>query len=152
MAGPRTKGKHPKNPPALEPMPLGASAEEVHRNKVDDAFELMEKIDGNPTADYAENPTGRQKPAEKARKGLQSGLRIRFGVDAMISDSDIRAARQSDLRPGEATLFDLGITLPYIWQLPVVGKKVLKLVKHFQKEDGPRTVRDILKSLLQKSE
>lgn len=148
MADPQTK----ENYTTSGKSPLGGSPEEVHRKKVDDAFDLMDRLDSNPSVEAIENGSGRPKRSGKADKAPQSGLRIRFGIDALVSDSDSRAANENGPLAGESTLIDLGITLPYIWRVPLVGKTALKLIRHFQKEDRPSTVRDILKSLRQKSE
>ena len=134
MAGPQTEGT---------PGTGKATAAERHRKKVEDAFDLVDKLD-------KENPPGNIGVKADPKPVSRSGLRVRFAIDALISDSDTRAVDDKEIRAGESILVDFGITLPYIWNIPVIGKTVLKVVKYLQKEDRPESVRDILKSLRQK--
>ena len=119
-----------------------ASINQGRARKVEDAFELMDRLD---------NPQGQaqadKKPEQKKGFG-RSGIRLRIGLDALISESDTRGARESgEIKTGESTLLDIGITLPYIWKIPVIGKTALKIVKYFQAEETPEKIGDILKSL-----
>ena len=146
MAGPQIKKKKETRE---TPMTGKETAAERHRKKVEDAFELVDKLDQEEHLEQLEKE--KNIPKQAARKPeSRSGLRVRFGIDALISDRDRQTADDKEIRTGESTLLDFGITLPYIWKIPVIGKRVLKLIKHMQKEDRPESVRDILRSLRRK--
>ena len=122
------------------------SDERRQRKKVREAFKIVEDLD-----DYRERGAGKNSPGSGSAKGSTSGLRLRFGVDALISDSGTRAAKDESLQPGESRIMDINITIPYVWQIPILGKKALGMVKKFQTKGYPESIRDILKSLRAKS-
>jgi len=127
-----------------------ASAERRQRKKVRDAFKIVENLDN-----YRDRAAGKRcaAPGDKKRpqKAAGSGLRLRFGLDALISDSDTRAVKDETLQPGESKLMDIHITIPYVWKIPILGKKALGVVRKIQSKGYPESVRDILKSLRAKS-
>lgn len=128
-----------------------ASAERQQRKKVRDAFKIVEHLDN-----YRDRAAGNRCAAPGAKKRPQSkasgsGLRLRFGLDAIISDSDTRAAKDETLQPGESKLMDIHITIPYVWKIPILGKKALGMVRKLQAQGYPESIRDILKSLRAKS-
>ena len=77
------------------------------------------------------------------------GLRFRFALDALISDTDTRSGKK-DVRAGESNILNIGFTLPHFWKLPIVGTTALKIVKHIQDEAYPDNIRDILESFKRK--
>lgn len=116
-----------------------------NEKKVERAFEVIERLEKsekikNETSESAKKKTAGKKDTEK------SGIRIHFALDAFVSESDTRQAGEKDLRAGKSKLLDIRFTVPYIWQIPVIGRTALKIVKHFQSENYPESIRDILGS------
>jgi len=117
-----------------------------NENKVDRAFEVVEGLEnkggqGNPDS-------GKKKSGPKSGKAKsRSGLRVKFSMDALVSESDTQTSQDSRLRPGAAKLLNIDFTLPYIWRIPVFGKTALRIVRRIQREEYPDSVRDILRSL-----
>ena len=117
-----------------------------NENKVDRAFEVVEGLEnkggqGNPDS-------GKAKAGPKSQKlSTRSGLRVKFSMDALVSESDTESSPDSKLRPGAAKLLNIDFTLPYIWRIPVFGKTALRIVRRIQREEYPDSVRDILRSL-----
>ncbi|MGM0453907.1 MAG: hypothetical protein ACQERN_12145 [Thermodesulfobacteriota bacterium] len=119
--------------------------------KVDSAFELMERLENRPEGqDSGEEAETRQSVSQKQVLS-RSGLRVNFSVAALISEADTRTAKSKAIRAGESRLFNLDLTLPYVWQVPLVGPTALKFVKYFQKSEEPESLREILQSLRRKS-
>ena len=119
-----------------------------HRKKVEDAFELVEKMENYHPGESEKTRQERKKDDKK--EAPRSGLRFRFGLDAFISDSDTRAADDTEMRPGKATLLNINVTVPYIWKIPFIGKTALRLIKRVQAQGAPESLRDILNSLRNK--
>lgn len=126
----------------------GEAIASSHRQKVEDAFELVEKMEKH----YPHEPeSAPHKPkADHRKRASRSGLRFRFGLDAFVSDNDTRTTDEKDIRPGKATLLDIDVTVPYVWKIPIIGKRALRIVKYFQSQGAPESVRDILKTLRSK--
>ena len=117
-----------------------------NEKKVERAFEVIERLEKNDTAGNSAGETPKKKPRER-KAPEQSGLRIHFAMDALLSENDTRKAEAKDLKAGPAKLFDIRFTVPYIWQIPVIGKTALKIVKLLQPEQHTESIRDILRSL-----
>ncbi len=114
-----------------------------NEKKVERAFAVIENFEkrdarqgGGP--DPGRKSAGGGKPAEK------SGIRICFAMDALVSEQDKRKTGDQDFKPGPARLVDIRFTVPYIWQLPIIGKPALKTVRHFQASGYPNPLRGIL--------
>ena len=119
-------------------------APKENEKKVERAFEVIEKLEKN----HQTGTTKPQKNMPPAPKAVQkSGLHVHFALDAMLSESDTQKTGEKDLRAGQSKLLDIRFTVPYIWQIPVIGSTALKFVKYFQSEKHAESVRDILKSL-----
>ncbi len=117
-----------------------------NEKKVERAFAVIEKLEKNhQTGNNAAEP---QKNMPLAPRTVQkSGLHVHFALDAMLSESDSQKTGEKDLRAGQSKLLDIRFTVPYIWQIPVIGSTALKFVKYFQSEKHAESVRDILQSL-----
>jgi hypothetical protein len=115
--------------------------------KVDRAFEVVDRLEQNAkrVADSEEAAFSGKDPVRK-----KSGLQFHFSMDALISDQDTRAAKEKNLRSGKSNLLNFKITLPYIWQIPVIGKTALRIIKRIQAEEYPESIKDILSSLKKK--
>lgn len=118
--------------------------------KVERAFEVIENLERtSKKGDSPKTSDSRKAGMKKGRE--ESGIRIRFSLDALISEKDTESSREKDLRAGRSNLLDIGFTVPYIWKIPVIGPTVLKIVKHLQAESYPETLRDILNSFRRKN-
>jgi len=115
--------------------------------KVDRAFEVVDRLEKNAKR-VADSAGAAVSGKMQARK--RSGLQFRFSMDALISDQDKQAAKEGDLRAGESNLLNFKITLPHIWKIPVIGKTALKIIKRFQTDEYPESIKDILSSLKKK--
>ena len=120
-----------------------------NETKVDRAFEVVDRLEKNEKRKAA-SADAAVSDSEKKQTGKRSGLQFRFSMDALISDKDTRVAKEDDLRAGESNLLNFKITLPYIWQIPVIGKTALKVIKRIQTEEYPESIKDILSSLKKK--
>ncbi len=120
-------------------------APKENERKVQRAFEIVERLEETEKARNAGNASksGVQATHKTHEK---SGLRIHFGLDALVSERDTQDAGEKNLRSGRSKLIDIRFTVPYIWQIPVVGKTALKILNHFQGENYPESIRDILSS------
>ncbi len=117
------------------------------QRKVERAFEVVERLEKREKSPKPPGPS----PKGKKEKGLNSsGLRVHFSLDALISEKDTKAAREGELHPGKSNLLNIRFTVPYIWQIPVLGKTALKVIKRFQSDDYPESIRDILDSFRRK--
>lgn len=120
-------------------------APKENEKKVERAFEVIERLEKNDKARQTEAESAKKKTNDQ--KGhQQSGLRIRFALDALVSEHDTRQAGEKDLHSGSSKLIDIRFTVPYIWRIPVIGKTALKIVKYLQGEKYPESIRDILGS------
>lgn len=136
---------------AASPTKIAASAERKERKKVREAFRIVENLDNYRNRGAAKSRAGAGTERSSKKKSGGSGLRLRFGLDALISDSDTRAVKGESLQPGESRLVDIHITIPYVWKIPILGKKALSMVRKIQDQGYPESIRDILKSLRAKS-
>ncbi len=116
------------------------------QQKVERAFEVVERLEKR---EKAPKPPGAS-PKSKKDKELSSGLRVHFSLDALVSEKDTKGAKEGELHPGKSNLLNIRFTIPYIWQIPVLGKTALKVIKRFQSEDYPESIRDILDSFRRK--
>ncbi len=116
-----------------------------NEKKVERAFEVIEKLEKSDKTKNDDRESARKKTADR-KEVEKSGIRIHFGLDALVSESDTRKAGEKDLMPGKANLLDIRFTVPYIWRIPVIGRVALKIVKQFQTEKYPESIRDILGS------
>lgn len=117
-----------------------------NEKKVERAFEVIEKLEKNDKARNAKTEFAGKKENAGRKEHQKSGLRIHFGLDALVSESDTRQSGEKDLQSGSSRLIDIRFTVPYIWRIPVIGKTALKIVKHLQGEKYPESIRDILGS------
>lgn len=116
-----------------------------NEKKVERAFAVIENFEKR-SATQRDGPaprktTGGGTPAEK------SGIRICFAMDAVVSEQDRRKTGDPDFKPGPARLLDIRFTVPYIWQIPVIGKPALKTVRYFQAKGYPDPLRGLLRFL-----
>ncbi len=135
-----------------------------NEEKVDRAFEVVEGLEDrsgsdklgcmirDPSGENAHSNAQTGKSEKKTAKNVESpttrsGLRLKFSMDALVSESDTQASSDSKLRPGAAKLLNIDFTLPYIWRIPVFGKTALKMVRRLQRDEYPDSVREILRSL-----
>jgi hypothetical protein len=118
--------------------------------KVERAFEVIENLERSSQKGDSHKTSDHKKQGMKKGKE-ESGIRIRFSLDALISEKDTETSQEQDLRAGKSNLLDIGFTIPYIWKIPVIGSTVLKIVKHLQAENYPESLRDILNSFRRKS-
>jgi hypothetical protein len=120
-----------------------------HEKKIDRAFEVVERLEKKEKEKSASIKSS-EKATVKGPAVSRSGLQIQFSLDALVSDKDTRDAKEKDLRAGKSNLLNFKFTVPYIWNIPVIGKTALKVVKRFQAEEYPESIRDILGSLKRK--
>lgn len=130
-----------------------------HKNekKLERAFNVIEKLEKSDNAenkspagvkpDSIGKPESVQKTPVDRKNNSKSGIRIHLALDALISEDDTQKTGAVDLHAGKSKLLNVGVTIPHIWKIPVIGRTALKLVKHFQVEKDPETIRDILWSL-----
>jgi hypothetical protein len=118
--------------------------------KVERAFEVIENLERSSKKGDSHKTSDQKKQGMKKGKE-ESGIRIRFSLDALISEKDTESSQEQDLRAGKSNLLDIGFTIPYIWKIPVIGSTVLKIVKHLQAENYPESLRDILNSFRRKN-
>ncbi|MFO8112010.1 MAG: hypothetical protein R6T92_05815 [Desulfosalsimonadaceae bacterium] len=117
-----------------------------NEKKVERAFEVIERLEKNDKD--ANNAAATPKKVPRGRMETEkSGLRIHFALDAMVSENDTRKTGEKDLQAGKSKVLDIRFTVPYIWQIPVIGKTAMKIVKFLQPDRHSESVRDILKSL-----
>ncbi len=117
-----------------------------NEKKVERAFEVIEKLEKNDKD--ANHAAAAPKKVPRGRMAVEkSGLRIHFALDAMVSEDDTHKTGEKDLQAGNSKLLDIRFTVPYIWQIPVIGKTAMKIVKFLQPDRHSESVRDILKSL-----
>jgi len=113
--------------------------------KVERAFEVIENLDMTSKKGASQAAGGHKKSiGRKARE--ESGIRVQFSLDALISEKDTQTSREEDLHAGKSNLLNIRFTVPYIWKIPIIGKSALKIIKHLQAKSYPETVRDILGS------
>ena len=141
------------NAGSAEPSAAGSSmATSGQGEKVDSAFELMEQLEKTRDGQYAAEEAETPESSSQGRAFSRSGLRVNFSVAALISEADTPTAPdKATIRAGESRLFNLDLTLPYVWQIPLVGPTALKFVRYFQKNEEPESLRGILQSLRRKS-
>jgi len=118
-----------------------------NEKKVDRAFEVVEGLEGKGGKESTAKPSKSAPKSTRLVKG--SGLRFKFSMDALVSESDTQATRDSKLRPGASKLLNIDFTIPYIWKIPIFGKRALKVIRRIQREEYPDSIRDILRSLRQ---
>lgn len=130
-----------------------------HNNekKLERAFNVIEKLErhdntenkplGGVKPDSIDKPESVQETPVDRKKTTKSGIHIHLALDALISEDDTQKTGAIDLHAGKSKLLTVGLTIPHIWKIPVIGRTALKLVKHFQVEKDPETIRDILWSL-----
>jgi hypothetical protein len=116
------------------------------QRKVERAFEVVERLERREKTPKPPEAS----PKGKKEKGLNSGLRVHFSLDALISEKDTRGAKEGEIHPGKSNLLNIRFTVPYLWQIPVLGKTALKVIKRFQSDDYPESIRDILDSFRRK--
>jgi len=126
------------------------TASKQHEKKVDRAFEVVERLEKNEKKKNPASTKSSKKVTGKRPGGARSGLQIQFSLNALVSDNDTRKSREKDLRAGKSNLLNFKFTVPYIWNIPIFGKTALKVVKRFQSEEYPESIRDILGSLKRK--
>ncbi len=116
-----------------------------NEKKVDRAFEVVEGLEGKGSK--GSTPKNSKTNKTEKKPAGRSGLRFKFSMDALVSESDSRTSRDKKLRPGASKLLNIDFTVPYIWRIPIFGKTALKVVRRIQREEYPESVRDILRSL-----
>jgi len=113
--------------------------------KVERAFEVIENIE--KTSKKGDSPKAADQKKKSGKKAKdESGIQIRFSLNALISEKDTESSKEKNLHAGKSNLLDIGFTIPYIWKIPVIGKAALKIVKSIQSESYPESLRDILNS------
>ncbi|MBS3758609.1 MAG: hypothetical protein KGY61_08090 [Desulfobacterales bacterium] len=116
-----------------------------NESKVDRAFEVVEGLENKGAK--GQTPQKPESGEEKKAPAARSGLRFKFSMDALVSESDSKTSKDSKLRPGAAKLLNIDFTLPYIWRIPIFGKTALGIIRRIQRDEYPESVRDILRSL-----
>ncbi len=115
---------------------------ETRNKKVDDALALVEKME-KEAGETSEKKMSRDSGANEVKS---SGIRFHVALDALIGEKDSELAQEEGVKPGENPLFNLKITIPYIWRVPVFGKLALRMVKRLT-ADQPESIGEILRSL-----
>ena len=128
-----------------------------NEKKLERAFEVIEKLEksdnakNSPAAGVEPNSAGKSESVRKTsvnRKNThKSGIHIHLALDALISEDDTQKTGSKEMQAGTSKLINVGVTIPHIWKIPVIGRTALKIVRHFQVEKHPETIRDILCSL-----
>jgi len=117
-----------------------------NEKKVERAFAVIENFEKRD-AKQSDGPAPRTTTAGGGTPAEKSGIRICFAMDAVVSEQDRRKTGDRDVTPGPARLLDIRFTVPYIWQIPVIGRPALKTVRHFQAKGYPESLRGILRLL-----
>lgn len=116
-----------------------------NETKVDRAFEVVEGLESK-----GDKEAGAKKSNSAAKGGKpagRSGLRFKISMDALVSESDTHASKDSKLRPGASKLLNIDFTVPYIWRIPIFGKTALSVIRRIQRDEYPESIREILRSL-----
>jgi hypothetical protein len=148
MAVPRKRKKLDKTADALKRKPArkplakpaaraeaepASASDKKSDKKIDDAFQIMDHIedDGNSASQGSGNRRPQAKNGRKAtRKPRKLGFRFRFSVDAVMpepgsSKDDTPASKDID----RSSLVDVGLTIPFIWKVPIIGGIAQKLAR-----------------------
>lgn len=126
------KKKPARKRPAKPAARAGTKPATASNKKIDAAFQIMDHIE-----DHRNSPSrksaARRSPATDERTAAPSprklGVRFHFSVDAVMPEPGPDDNTPADPTSNRSSLVDVGLTLPFIWKVPVIGGIAQKIAR-----------------------
>lgn len=105
--------------------------------KIDTAFDIMKHIENEDefSADVAmeENDLPREgKPASSSSSSKRQGFRFQISLDALMPDNRSQDEDRESSPVKESPLLDIGVTIPFFWRFPIIGRIAQKVVRNIK--------------------
>jgi hypothetical protein len=147
MAVPRKRKKlaekpeHQKkrNRPGSQKQPSNKrKAENSSSKKIDDAFKIMTTIEDKPKRRITTAKEKTLTPVEEKEisppkpSSKRMGFRFQISLDALMPNKERRLSETRKKPIKESTVVDIDLTIPFIWDLPIIGGMTQKFFKNFK--------------------
>lgn len=114
-----------------------AQASKDSGKKIDKAFEIMDSIEetGDAGPGDAAAPRGNTRHGGADRQTSSSqrhGIRFRFSLDAVMPEKKESDGEHDPTQKNQSALVDIGLTLPFIWKIPIIGGIAQKVARHIK--------------------
>jgi hypothetical protein len=103
--------------------------------KIDKAFEIMDSIDEPSGPAKRKTPVSRNRELEKVSKEVtpkRQGIRFWISLDAVMPEQKKRHGDQRKKQENQSALIDIGLTLPFIWKVPIIGGIAQKVARNIK--------------------
>lgn len=103
--------------------------------KIDTAFEIMDHIQEETSTHIPSNEERISGPmdSKKSRsKKERTGFRFHISLDAVMPEKTTDSRNRSTLPVNESSILDIGLTIPFFWKMPIIGKIVQKVIQNMK--------------------
>lgn len=133
-------------PSALQQKDLTSEIREPKRpaktaHKLDNAFEIIEsmRLDGEDDHEdvYEDVLPRKKKSAVKAdltASRVQEGIRVELTLDVLTPKEKVRQEDGHTGKDSKSPLYEVGFTVPFLWDLPILGPAAQTLLQHLKKK------------------
>jgi hypothetical protein len=103
--------------------------------KIDTAFEIMDHIQEETSTHITSNEESTSGPmdSKKSRSTKErTGFRFHISLDAVMPEKKTDSRNRSPLPVNKSSILDIGLTIPFFWKMPIIGKIVQKVIRNMK--------------------
>lgn len=119
--------------PSSKRKPLKASSK-----KIDEAFKIMTDIEDKTkrriraVKEKTPPPVEKKDASPPKPSSKRMGFRFQISLDALMPNKERRLSETRKKPVKESTVVDIDLTIPFIWDLPIIGGMTQKFFKNFK--------------------
>jgi hypothetical protein len=116
----------------------GRTEEVLSRNaskKIDSAFEIMDHIQEETSTHIPSDEERTSRPFDSRKnnsKKERTGFRFHISLDAVMPEKKTDSRNRSPLPANKSSILDIGLTIPFFWKMPIIGKIVQKVIQNMK--------------------
>jgi len=126
----RISAKKPKQTPRKLTLVKASS------KKIDDAFKIMTHIEDKKKkiikTQKVKTPVEQKEPPSPKPSSSKFGFRFQVSLDALMPNKARRDAETRKQPVKESTVIDIDLTIPFLWDIPIIGGLTQKFFKNFK--------------------
>jgi hypothetical protein len=105
--------------------------------KIDNAFKIMTHIESKKkksikTPRVSAQPVEKKEPSLPKSSSDRMGFRFQISLDALMPNKARRFSETRKQPVKESTVIDIDLTIPFLWDLPIIGGITQKFFKNFK--------------------
>jgi hypothetical protein len=103
--------------------------------KIDTAFEIMDHIQEETSTHIPSNEESTSRPIDSKRSHStkeRTGFRFHISLDAVMPEKKTDSRNRSPLPINKSSILDIGLTIPFFWKMPIIGRIVQKVIRNMK--------------------